>query len=103
MNATVKRTLGKVWQTAKLNWVTALPFVLMDIRNSVTKTTSYSPHLLLTGKEMYKPVGSFTERLSIHRLGQTASLVCQTASRDCDAAAHKCRQRAHEQEDKDNS
>lgn len=59
MNATIKRKIAKVWHTTKLDWVAALPFVLMDIRNSVNRTTSYSPHLLLTGREMHKPIGPF--------------------------------------------
>ncbi|KAJ0022350.1 hypothetical protein NQD34_009840 [Periophthalmus magnuspinnatus] len=98
MNATVKRKLAKVWKTTKLDWVTALPFVLMDIRNSVNKTTSYSPHLLLTGREMHKPEGSFTEDTPfIEWDKQHHSYVQQL--QEIVMQLHKCRQRTHDLED----
>ncbi|XP_055021359.1 uncharacterized protein LOC129412235 isoform X2 [Boleophthalmus pectinirostris] len=100
MNATVKRKLAKVWKTTKLDWVTALPFVLMDIRNSVNKTTSYSPHLLLTGREMHKPEGPFTEDAPFIDWDKQHHAYVQQLQ-EIVMQLHKCRQRTHDLQDED--
>lgn len=97
MNATVKRKLAKVWHTSKLNWVSALPFVLMDIRNSVNRTTSFTPHLLLTGREMHKPMGPFnSDSPFVNWDKQHHSYVKML--QEIVSQLHKCRQRSHDQQ-----
>uniref|UniRef100_A0A8C6UYN4 ribonuclease H n=1 Tax=Neogobius melanostomus TaxID=47308 RepID=A0A8C6UYN4_9GOBI len=98
MNATIKRKLAKVWLTSKLDWVAALPFVLMDIRNSVNATTSYSPHLLLTGREMHKPPGPFDEDtpfIEWDKQHHSYVKMLQTIV----AQLHRCRQRTHDRKE----
>lgn len=94
MNATIKRKLAKVWQTAKIDWVTALPFVLMDIRNSVNRTTSFTPHMLLTGREMQKPMGPFNEDSPFIEWDKQHHQYVQNLQKIV-LQLHKCRQRAH--------
>lgn len=97
MNATIKRKLAKVWHTTKLEWVTALPFVLMDIRNSVNRTTSYSPHLLLTGREMHKPIGPFSSESPFIDWDNQHHAYVQMLQKIV-AQLHQCRQRTHDQQ-----
>ncbi|KAK7939137.1 hypothetical protein WMY93_002463 [Mugilogobius chulae] len=99
MNATIKRKLAKVWKTTNMDWVTALPFVLMDIRNSVNKSTSYSPHLLLTGREMHKPIGPFNEDAPFIEWDKQHQTYVQQLQ-EIVMQLHKCRQRAHDSEPK---
>ena len=55
MNQTIKTKLAKACADSKLKWTEALPFVLMSIRNSVNRTTGYTPYELMTGRGMPGP------------------------------------------------
>ncbi|XP_069794199.1 uncharacterized protein [Narcine bancroftii] len=54
-NRTIKSKLGKVLGGTRLNWVEALPLVLMSMRQEKAKDTFLSPHEILTGRPMPGP------------------------------------------------
>ncbi|XP_072333048.1 protein NYNRIN-like isoform X1 [Scyliorhinus torazame] len=52
MNRTLKSTLRKMVQQNNTTWDSVLPFALMFLRNTVSTSTGYTPHTLMTGRPM---------------------------------------------------
>jgi len=58
MNRNMKEKLGKVCGQIKLNWVDAMPLVLMCIRSTVNSMIGFTPFELFTGQQFPRPGAS---------------------------------------------
>ena len=52
----MKRLLRKLTQNSEVEWDLCLPYVLWSYRGTIHKTTGFSPHQLLFGKQMRMPL-----------------------------------------------
>ena len=57
MNLNIKNKLAKVMKETGVNWIDALPLVLMSIRHSINRVTGYTPFELQHGRPPPHPWG----------------------------------------------
>ncbi|XP_053725193.1 uncharacterized protein LOC128761187 [Synchiropus splendidus] len=61
MNRTLKQRLAKTCAQTGLNWLQALPIVLLAIRQSINRRTGFTPFELLTGRLMPGPASALLQ------------------------------------------
>ena len=54
-NRNIKEKLGKVCAQTKMNWIDALPIIVMEIRSTVSSRTGFTPFELHTGQQFPGP------------------------------------------------
>ncbi|XP_030601755.1 uncharacterized protein K02A2.6-like [Archocentrus centrarchus] len=58
MNQNLKTKLAKICAQTKIDWVTALPVALLQVRSSLNKMTGFTPFELLTGRQFPGPTAA---------------------------------------------